>query len=118
MERSSNRASRPLGTTSGEPQDRLPPPLRGKVRVGGDYKQDSPLPPAECLRGTPLPSLEGRGRLVLKWLDVAALSGIALSFALLLQPWWPAMFRVGFFATAAFTVLHIVTSHINRPGAR
>lgn len=40
------------------------------------------------------------------------LVGMACSVAVMLQPWWPHGMRVGFFATAFFTVLHIVVSHL------
>ena len=51
-------------------------------------------------------------------LDILALAGMAAGIGLILQPWWLAGFRSGFFATLAFTVLHIVTSHLNQPDAR
>ena len=44
--------------------------------------------------------------------DRAAQLGLAAGVALMLQPWWADGFRYGFFATAAFAVLHIVTSHL------
>ena len=50
---------------------------------------------------------------MIKYVDIAALVGIALGVGLIFQPWWQGGFRLGFFATAAFTVLHIVTSHVN-----
>jgi len=31
----------------------------------------------------------------------------------MLNPWWPEGLRYGFFATALFTVMHIVTSHMD-----
>lgn len=45
-------------------------------------------------------------------LDRATLLGLALGLALMLQPWWPEGFRLGFFATLAFTLLQIVASHL------
>ncbi len=59
-------------------------------------------------------SAAGRAR-VIRWLDRAALSGIALGFVLVFQPFAGGTLRSGFFVTAFATVLHIVTSHINRP---
>lgn len=53
----------------------------------------------------PFPSLARR-------LDRATLYGIALGLALMLQPWWPPAFRLGFFTTLAFTLLQIVASHL------
>jgi hypothetical protein len=35
-----------------------------------------------------------------------------LGMVLMLQPYWAEGLRYGFFATAFFTVLHIVTSHM------
>ena len=49
-------------------------------------------------------------------LDRAALAGIALGFTLVFQPWGGTL-RAGFFVTAFFTILHIVTSHLNVPEA-
>ncbi|MBN1809243.1 MAG: hypothetical protein JW909_09265 [Planctomycetes bacterium] len=51
-------------------------------------------------------------------LDIAALSGMAAGIALLMQPWWPGGFRLGFFATLVFTVVHVFTSHMNKDGPR
>ena len=51
-------------------------------------------------------------------LDIVALAGIAGGLGLVLQPWWPDGLRVGFFATLASTVLHIVTSHLNKAEAQ
>ena len=49
------------------------------------------------------------------WLDRAALAGLGLGIALYL---WPAegALRWAFWITLAFTVFHIVTSHLNAPG--
>lgn len=44
-------------------------------------------------------------------LDRLAQAGMGLGVALMLQPWWREGLRYGFFATALFTLLHIVTSH-------
>ena len=41
-----------------------------------------------------------------------ALAGMALGVLVMLQPWWSGGMRVGFFATAAFSVLHIVVTHL------
>ena len=46
------------------------------------------------------------------WLDRGARIGMVAGVGLMLQPWWAWGLRIGFFATAAFTVLHIVTSHM------
>jgi len=48
------------------------------------------------------------------FLDRTSLAGMAFGIGLILQPWWTGGFRAGFFVTAAATVLHIVTSHINK----
>jgi hypothetical protein len=40
------------------------------------------------------------------------LLGMACGVAVMLQPWWEGGLRVGFFATALFTVLHIVVAHL------
>lgn len=62
--------------------------------------------------------MSGRRRATLwKWLDYAAVAGMALGVAAILQPWWGSGLRVGFFATLGFTVLHIVTSHVHKPEA-
>lgn len=45
-------------------------------------------------------------------LDIAARVGMAVGIACILQPWWGPGFRYGFFITAFFTLLHIVTSHL------
>jgi hypothetical protein len=45
-------------------------------------------------------------------LDRAAMWGMAAGILLMLQPWWLRGFRIGFFATAAFTLAQIVTSHL------
>lgn len=45
-------------------------------------------------------------------LDKIAQAGMALGVALMLQPWWQGGLRYGFFATALFTLLHILTSHL------
>jgi len=49
---------------------------------------------------------------MIKWLDRLALAGIATGIALILWPSEKGLLRLGFFVTAAFTVLHVVTSHI------
>ena len=46
-------------------------------------------------------------------LDRMAQVGMLTAMALMLQPWWSPGFRWGFFATAGFTILHIVTSHLS-----
>jgi len=47
-----------------------------------------------------------------------SLAGIALAIGAILQPWWAGGFRLGFFATILFTVVHIVTAHIGEPEAQ
>jgi len=48
----------------------------------------------------------------LRALDRLTLAGIALSIALMLQPWWHGGFRVGFFLALASTLGQIVTAHL------
>lgn len=43
-------------------------------------------------------------------LERAALAGMALGVALMLQPWWPGGLRAGFFATLAAVVAQIACS--------
>jgi hypothetical protein len=45
-------------------------------------------------------------------LERAALLGMALGVALMIQPWWAGGMRAGFFATAAFTLAQIALSHL------
>lgn len=45
-------------------------------------------------------------------LDRIAQVGMGLGVVLMLQPWWREGLRYGFFATALFTLLHILTSHL------
>ncbi len=52
-----------------------------------------------------------RTRLV-RTFDRATLLGITLGLLLMLQPWWPAGFRLGFFTTLAFALLQILASHL------
>ena len=40
---------------------------------------------------------------------------MAVGVGLILQPWWAGGFRVGFLAAAIFTLLHVATSHLNKP---
>ena len=47
----------------------------------------------------------------LRKLDRLALSGMIVSVAVLLQPWWAGGVRAGFFGSLVFTLLHIYTSH-------
>ncbi|MBT4497064.1 MAG: hypothetical protein HOC74_05045 [Gemmatimonadetes bacterium] len=47
-----------------------------------------------------------------RWLDRLAQVGMVVGVGLMLQPWWSDGLRAGFFATALFTLLHIVTSHM------
>jgi hypothetical protein len=56
---------------------------------------------------------------MLRPLDRLSLALMPLGMALMLQPWWAAGLRVGFFVTIAGTLLQIVTSHLPPPaGAR
>ena len=48
---------------------------------------------------------------MIRWADWIARLGMALGVGLMLQPWWGDGLRCGFWATAVFTLLHIVTSH-------
>ena len=45
-------------------------------------------------------------------LDRLTLIAIAIGIAVMLQPWWPKGFRVGFFLTLFATLGQIVTSHM------
>jgi len=47
------------------------------------------------------------------WLDRLARARMVVGVGLMLQPFWGGGLRYGFFATAVFTVLHIVTSHMH-----
>lgn len=47
----------------------------------------------------------------LRTLDRVAISGMMLSVAVLLQPWWAGGLRAGFFGSLVFTLLHVYTSH-------
>jgi len=53
---------------------------------------------------------------LLRWIDRAALAGIAAGVAMMLQPLWAGGFRAGFFVVAAATLGHIITSHLRREG--
>ena len=46
-----------------------------------------------------------------RWLDRCALAGMVAGVGLMLQPLWGAGLRYGFFATALFTILHIIITH-------
>ncbi len=48
---------------------------------------------------------------VLGVLDRASLLAMAAAVGLMLQPWWTHGLRVGFFLTAAFTLVQITVSH-------
>ncbi|MBI5363174.1 MAG: hypothetical protein HZA53_08340 [Planctomycetes bacterium] len=50
-------------------------------------------------------------------LERAALVGMGLGVALMLQPWWSGGLRAGFFATLACTLLQIVSSHLPKERA-
>jgi hypothetical protein len=45
-------------------------------------------------------------------LDRLTLAGIAAGLALVLQPWWAAGFRAGFFVAIAAVLGQIATSHL------
>ena len=49
---------------------------------------------------------------MIRCLDKISQVGMALGVGLMLQPWWGGGLRWGFFVTAWFTVLHILTSHL------
>lgn len=49
------------------------------------------------------------------WLDRLALVGLGVGFSLYMLPGWDGALRAGFWATLAFTVLHIFTSHRTAP---
>ena len=53
---------------------------------------------------------------MIRGLDLLGRAGLAAGIAMMLQPWWAAGFRWGFFATAAFTLLHIATSRLQVRG--
>ena len=53
---------------------------------------------------------------MIRGLDLLARAGLAAGIAMMLQPWWAAGFRWGFFVTAAFTLLHIATSRLRTGG--
>ncbi len=45
-------------------------------------------------------------------LDRLSLAGLAFGLAAMLQPWWSAGFRLGFFLLLAATALQIVAGHL------
>ena len=45
-------------------------------------------------------------------MDKLAQGGMLMGVCSMLQPWWKEGLRFGFFATAIFTFLHIITSHL------
>ena len=49
-------------------------------------------------------------------MDRFARVGMAVGICFIFQPWWSEGFRYGFFTTAAFTLLHIITSHVDLSG--
>jgi hypothetical protein len=49
---------------------------------------------------------------IIVMLDRLTLVGMAISVLLILQPFWPHGFRVGFFATIVFTIGQIIFSHL------
>ena len=53
---------------------------------------------------------------MIRGLDLLARAGLAAGITMMLQPWWAAGFRWGFFVTAAFTLLHIATSRLQTGG--
>ena len=48
-------------------------------------------------------------------LDRISLVAMAASVAVMLQPWWAAGLKVGFFSTILCTVAQIVLSHLESP---
>lgn len=53
---------------------------------------------------------------MIRFIDFMARAGLAAGISMMLQPWWGAGFRWGFFVTAAFTLLHIATSRLQIGG--
>ena len=51
-------------------------------------------------------------------LDRISLVGLAAGLVAMLQPWWRAGFRAGFFLLLAATVLQIVAAHLGGTGGR
>ncbi len=49
---------------------------------------------------------------MIRLLDRMAQAGMVVGVGLMLQPWWQGGLGNGFFATAFFTILHILTSHL------
>lgn len=49
---------------------------------------------------------------MMRWLDRCGRVGLVIGIALMLQPWWGGGYRCGFFVTAIFTLLHIITSRM------
>ncbi|GEM_PF-2025026 len=45
-------------------------------------------------------------------MDRIARAALAVGIGMMLQPWWSSGFRYGFFVTAVFTIMHIVTSRL------
>jgi len=61
------------------------------------------------------PSASSASQKIWWWADVAALVGLAVAMALIVQPWWEGGLRWGFWAMLVATAAHIVTSHVVRP---
>ena len=60
---------------------------------------------------------KNRGQIIII-LDRLTLIGMGLSILLILQPFWPLGFKVGFFATIAFTIGQVVFSHLLPKGEK
>ena len=53
---------------------------------------------------------------LVRWADRATLVAMGLGLAILLQPWWAAGMRVGFWLTLIATLAQIVASPLPRGG--
>lgn len=49
---------------------------------------------------------------MMRMLDILALLGMAIGVGLMLQPFFAAGFKIGFFLTLGATAVQIVTSHL------
>lgn len=55
-----------------------------------------------------------RGSSLRALLDRCSLAGIAFGVALVMQPWWSAGLRAGFFVVLAATLAQVVAAHSGR----
>jgi hypothetical protein len=51
---------------------------------------------------------------MIRRVHIASLAGIITGIAVMLQPWWPRGFRIGFFITLVTTIAYIIVSHVPR----